>query len=119
MINVWDRVAPNKHSCLRMFPIQRIKANTKGGVFIMSNCLNCEYCNITTEDATGYTEARCKGGKSPRKGKMLTWSHTILNSPDEFDVKITGKDNALQAMAKKKVPAWCPLKSEVYQCLKI
>jgi hypothetical protein len=74
----------------------------------MNNCLNCPHYAEIIEDDSGYTEARCKATKS-KKGKMLTWSHTILNSPNEFDIKITGKDNVRQMMEKKKIPTWCPL----------
>lgn len=80
----------------------------------MIKCINCEHYRTETDD-TGYTEARCKGGKSSKKGKMLTWACTTVNSPFEpFGglVKEYGNVSVEKYMKDRKTPKWCPLNKE-------
>ena len=80
---------------------------------MLNKCAECDNCNFEIEDFSGYTEARCKIAIPPKKGKIITWAHTVY--ANKFDCIIGnvaehGVDRVKRELeGKKKPPKWCPL----------
>lgn len=72
----------------------------------MKNCMKCDKSLLVT-DETGYTEIKCIA--KSKKGKVIYWACTTLNSPCESDIAEYGNVRVQKYMENKKPPKWCPL----------